>query len=385
MELEFTADQDDLRDGVRAMLARECPPALVRAVVEDGFHGTSEARAATAALWDQMAELGWPALTVPEAQGGLGLGAVELAVVLEELGRVLAPGPFVPTTTQLVPAVAEAGTEAQRDHFLGAVAAGTCTGALAVAERGTGLDPASVRTTATPGDADTWVLSGAKTAVLGATEVDEIVVVARTPGSSGDDGVGAFVVPTSDLTVEPVTALDATRGLGTLRLDDVVVTADRCLGDPGAATATALRRAVEVAVLGLALEAVGTCQTIFDVTLEYAKQREQFGVPIGSFQAIKHKLANMSVMLERARATGYFAALTIAEDDDRRSLATATAKVAANDCQHLLASEGIQIHGGIGYTWEHDMHLYVRRVKTDAALFGTTAEHHARIADLLGV
>ena len=124
---------------------------------------------------------------------------------------------------------------------------------------------------------------------------------------------------------------------------------------------------------------------IFDTTLDYAKQREQFGVPIGSFQAIKHKFADMLIALERARATGLFAALTIAEDDERRSIAASTAKVAANDCQRLLAKEGIQIHGGIGFTWEHDMHIYVRRVKTGGQLLGTGADHRSRIADLLGV
>nr|MBA3564618.1 acyl-CoA dehydrogenase [Gammaproteobacteria bacterium] len=134
-----------------------------------------------------------------------------------------------------------------------------------------------------------------------------------------------------------------------------------------------------------ALETVGTCQAIFDVTLDYAKQREQFGVPIGSFQAIKHKFADMLIALERARATGYFAALTIAEDDDRRSLAVASAKATAGECARLLAKEGIQIHGGIGYTWEHDMHLYVRRVRANAALFGTAAWHRARVADLIGL
>ncbi len=389
MELEFTADQDDLREGVRTMLARECPRSLVRSVVEASFAaeapGTADDAGLTGRLWAQMIELGWPALTVPEAQGGLGLGAVELSVVVEELGRVIAPGPFVPTATQLVPAIAEAGNDAQRAHFLAAVAEGTCTGALALTETGTGLDPASARATATPGSGGSFVLSGTKTAVLGAAEVDEIVVVARTPGSEGDDGVGAFVVPASTLTIERINSLDPSRTLGTIHLDDVEVAGDRCLGEPGPATAAALRRAIDVAVMGLALESVGTCQTIFDVTLEYAKQREQFGVPIGSFQAIKHKMADMSVALERARATGYFAALTIAEDDPRRTIATSTAKAAANDCQRLIASEGIQIHGGIGYTWEHDMHLLVRRVKADAALFGPTAEHHARIADLLGV
>ena len=130
---------------------------------------------------------------------------------------------------------------------------------------------------------------------------------------------------------------------------------------------------------------VGTAQTIFDVTLEYAKEREQFGVPIGSFQAIKHKFADMLIALERARSTGYFAALTIAEDDERRHRAASVAKAAAGDCQRLLGKEGIQIHGGIGYTWEHDMHLYVKRTKSGEQLFGTSATHRAALATSLGV
>src|SRR5207245_859771 len=211
----------------------------------------------------QMIELGWPALTVPEGAGGLGMGAVELAVVVEELGRVLAPGPYLPTVTQFAPVVAEAGSPEQQERFLGGVAAGELTGTLALV---------------------------------------------------GFDGV---------------------------RVDG-----DRALGEPGPETAAAVRRAVEVATTALAVETVGAAQAIFDITLAYAKQREQFGSPIGSFQAIKHKFADMLVALERARATSYFAALTIAEDDDRRALATSTAKAAAGDCAARLAKEGIQIHGG---------------------------------------
>jgi alkylation response protein AidB-like acyl-CoA dehydrogenase len=229
------------------------------------------------------------------------------------------------------------------------------------------------------------VLSGVKHAVAEAAAADEVVVVARLSGTQGDDGVGAFVVPRDALALDPVATLDPSRRLARLTLDGVRVGVDRCLGEPGRATSGALRRAVEVATAALALEMVGTCQAIFDVTLEYAKQREQFGVPIGSFQAIKHKFADMLVALERARATGYFAALTIAEDDDRRALAVSTAKAAAGDCARLIAKEGIQIHGGIGYTWEHDMHLYVRRVKAGAALFGTAPQHRARVADLIGL
>ena len=376
MELEFTSEQDELRDGVRGMLTRECPISLVRALVEDG--------ASADGLWRQMVELGWPALTVPEEHGGLGLGAVELAVVIEELGRVLAPGPFIPTVSQFVPAIREAGNLDQQARFLPGVAEGTRTGTLAITEPGSGVDPATVQATASR-DGDAWVLHGVKNGVLGAPGVDDVVVVARVTGSQGDDGVAAFVVPTADLDLRPVAGFDPTRPLATISLDGTRVPDEQVLGEPGPATAAALRRAIEHGVVALALEAVGTCQTIFDVTLEYAKQREQFGVAIGSFQAIKHKLANMLVALERARATGYFAALTIAEDDDRRTLAVSTAKVAAGECQRLLAQDGIQILGGIGYTWEHDMHLYARRVKTDAQLLGTTAEHRGRIGDLLGI
>ena len=198
-------------------------------------------------------------------------------------------------------------------------------------------------------------------------------MIARTPGTRGDDGVGAFVVSRADVRLDPIDALDATRPLARVALDGVRIGADRALGDRGPATAASVRRAVEVAATALAVETVGAAQAIFDITLAYAKQREQFGAPIGSFQAIKHKFADMLVALERARATSYFAALTIAEDDGRRALAASTAKAAAGDCAALLAKEGIQIHGGIGYTWEHDMHLYVRRVKSSSLLFGNAA------------
>ena len=375
MHLEFTAEQDELRAGVRAMLARECPISLVREVVEKG--------ATPDALWAQMVELGWPALTVPEPAGGLGMGAVELAVVVEELGRVLAPGPFVPTVTQFAPVVAEAGSAEQQARFLGGVAAGEITGALAFVEDDGSIDAGRLSSTAAP-DGDGFVLEGAKAMVLEAATADEVAVVTRVRGTDGDD-VGAFVVPRGDVRVDPIDAFDASRPLARVTLDGVRVGADRVLGDPGPDTAAAVRRAVEVATTALAVETVGAAQSIFDITLAYAKQREQFGVPIGSFQAIKHKFADMLVALERARATSYFAALTIAEDNERRSLAASIAKAAAGDCAALLAKEGIQIHGGIGYTWEHDMHLYVRRVKTNSILFGNAGQHRARVADLIGL
>jgi alkylation response protein AidB-like acyl-CoA dehydrogenase len=376
MQLDFTSDQDELRDTIRAVLAREAPVVLAREVAETGTR--------PAALWSTFVELGWPALTVPEVDGGIGLGCIEATILAEELGRTLAPGPLLPTVTQFVPAVRESATPEQSTRWLSAVAAGAIAGTLAVVEATGSHDPADTTTTLEL-DGDEYVLHGEKRYVIEGDAVDEIVVVARlTDALAGDDGVRALVVPATSASVTPVHALDGTRRLAHLGFDGTRVAADRLLG-AGTSASTALHRAIEEATVTLALEMVGTAQTIFDVTLEYAKQRVQFGVPIGSFQAIKHKFADMAIALERARATGYFAALTVAEDDPRRAGAVSVAKAAAGDCRRLLGKEGIQIHGGIGYTWEHDMHLYVKRIASSEQLFGTSTWHRTHIADVLGV
>jgi alkylation response protein AidB-like acyl-CoA dehydrogenase len=382
MELDFTADQEELRATVRTVLAAECSPAAVRELVEARTAGKP---AVADSLWGHMVELGWPALTVPEACGGLGLGPVELAVVVEELGRAIAPGPLLPTISQFVPAVVALGTDEQQHRFLEPVAAEGAPGTMAVAEANGNFDPATVAAIATPTRAGGYALSGVKHAVLEVTETTEIVVVARTAGSAGDDGVGAYIVSGGALDVTPVDALDPSRLLATVTLGDVEVTADRVLGPPGPETAAALRRVVQEATVAVALECVGTAQQAFDISVEYAKEREQFGVPIGSFQATKHKLADLLVLLERARALGYFAALTIAERDQRASISTSMAKAAAGDAAQQIGKEGIQIHGGIGYTWEHDMHLYVRRLQSSTALFGGPSHHRQLVADELGL
>jgi alkylation response protein AidB-like acyl-CoA dehydrogenase len=376
MELEFTDDQEELRRGVRGMLAGECPMSFVREVVETG--------ASVEPLWRQMVDLGWPALTVPDEQGGLGLGAVELAVVVEELGRAVAPGPFVPTTTQFLPVIRELASPEQQAEYCSGVAEGRVTGTLALVEPAHGIGLTGLTTTATE-TADGVVLDGVKDFVLEGASVTDAVVVAHLAGSDAPDAVAACVVPIADVHVEPIATLDRSRGLARLVLDGVTVPAARVLGTPGTFTALGVERALHEAALGVAVESVGACQSMFDLTLDYAKQREQFGVPIGSFQAVKHKLADLLVALEKARASCYFAALTIAEDDERRAIASSAAKVAAADCERMMSKEGIQLHGGIGYTWEHDMHLYVRRAKTCSHLVGSPGEHRERIARLLGL
>lgn len=366
MDFELTPEQADLRSAVRDVLERECPPALVRAVVEEG--------ASTQPLWTKLAELGWPALTVAEEHGGLGLGFVELVLAVEEMGRHLLPGPFLATVTQLLPAVQAAGPSAAAHRLLGAVARGELTGSLAVAEsdRGSGRGTSAVARQA----GDDWVLEGRKRWVLHGDEVDELVVAARI----GDDAVGLFAVPQEAVNSSTPDALDPSRAHADVELDGVSVPGDRVLTLDGAA---ALRRALEEATVALAADLVGSCQQLFTMTLDYAKVREQFGVPIGSFQAVKHKLADMYVALERARSTVYFAAMTIAEDDPRRSLAASMAKAAAGDAARLIAQDGIQLHGGIAYTWEHDVHLYVKRLMAGGALLGTAQDHRREVAAAL--
>jgi alkylation response protein AidB-like acyl-CoA dehydrogenase len=372
MDFDLSEEQEQLRASVRSVLERECPLAHVREVAETG--------ALSKQPWQSAVDLGWTAINVPERYGGLGLGYIEVALVVEEHGRVLAPGPYLATVTQFVPALREAGSEAQQERFLEPVASGELSGALAVSGEASLRNPPDGSLVARR-DGNDWILEGARHFVIDGDSADEIIVAAAVEGG---DGVGLFVAPSSAARVQRVAALDASRALATVAFDAARIEPERTLGEPGRC-ADALRRALEEATVGIATEMTGTCQTLFDMTLEYAKQREQFGRPIGSFQALQHRFADLFIALEKARSTCAFAAMTLAEDDRRRALAASMAKVAAGDCQRLLAKESIQIHGGIGYTWEHDVHLLVKRIKTGEALLGTAAEHRARIADLLEI
>jgi alkylation response protein AidB-like acyl-CoA dehydrogenase len=363
MNFELSEQQAELQRSVRQVLAEQCPIALVREVVENG--------ASCEQPWKSAIALGWSGINVPESCGGLGLGFEELGLVVEEHGRVLAPGSFVATTTWFTPLLREAGSAAQQERFLSAVVAGECAGTVAVEGA-----PASVSARRR---SDGWLLDGARGPVLDGDRADEVIVVAEVePG----DGIGLFIVPRESLRSEPLASLDASRPLSHLRFDGVTVPADRVLGRPGACEEL-LERALDEARVALALEIVGACSTLLDACVSHAKHRIQFDQPIGAFQAVQHKCADMFVQVEKARATCYFAMMTLAEDDPRRRLAASMAKAAAGDAQRLVAKEAIQIHGGIGFTWECDVQLYVRRLKTAEVLLGNTAHHRARIANLL--
>lgn len=381
MQLEFTDDQDALRDSVRSVLAKECPIALVRAHVERVVRG--ERSTAGTELFRALAALDWTALTVPDAHGGVGLGVIELAVLAEELGRAMALGPLLPTVAGFVPLVREAGGA----DWLESVASGELRCTAALSDDGAAWSPEGVAARVDEGG----MLSGTKRYVVGVEEVDEIAVVVRrapgggtdggTAGAGGGGGLAVAVVPASAVSITSVRSLDPSRSVGHVALDGARVDRDRLLP----ITAEGLDRAAAEVTVAFALELVGTCQTIFDTVLQYAKERYQFGVPIGSFQAVKHKLANMFVAIERARAVALFAAATIEEGDDRRPMATAMAKAAAGECQALVAQDGIQLLGGIGYTWEHDQQLFVKRAKAADLLFGNASDHRARVAALLGL
>ena len=372
MELEFTGEQEELRASVRSFLEKECPIGVVRAVVETGE--------APEKLWGAMIALDWPALAVPEEYGGIGLTILETAVVVEELGRAVAPGPLLATVTQFAPMVRQVGSPAQQQHFLSAIATGEVAGTVALADHPRAWSLDDVTMTAEPVDGG-WILAGRKLAVLAAEGTTHLVVIARAGA-----GMGAFVVPIAEAGVNPVHSLDASRPLVEAMLQRVFVPHDHALGEPGSEASTSgISRALEEATLGLALESVGTCDALFQLLLAYLKERRQFGVAIGSFQALKHKMSNMFLALERARSLCYFAVAAINEDTPTRATSVSMAKAASDDCQILVCRDAIQSFGGIGFTWEHDAHLYVKRASTDGALFGGAAVHSVAVAASLGV
>lgn len=364
MDLELSRDQLDLRDNMRQVLQGLCPPATVRSIYE----GTDDAEA----LWAQFTELFWPGLSVPEEAGGLGLGFVEVGLLAEELGRAVAPGPLLATVSQLTPALIEAG----ENDALAEVAVGDRTGSLAIAEDGR-WSPSQISTVARSIDSG-WEVSGSKTDVLAGAEVTCFVVLAQGDGTAGS---GLFLVEAENSSVKPRESIDPT-----LALADVDF-----LGAPAvpllepSADSDVIDRVLQQAVVGVAMHTVGACRRIFEVTLEYAKIREQYGRVIGSFQALKHRFSDLFLAVERANALTYYAALAIAEHDPSRARTAHAAKIVAGDCQRLVVKDGLQLHGGIGYTWENDLHFLLKRAIAGEVLCGTSRQHRHELAVLLGL
>jgi alkylation response protein AidB-like acyl-CoA dehydrogenase len=377
MDFGFTEEQEALRKSAREFLTDRSTTALVRKLMDDktGFDD---------GLWKEMASLGWMGTAIPEEDGGLGLGLIELGVLAEEMGRAILPSPFYSSVGLAAPVIASASEGALRKETLQGIASGELRATVALVEEEGRWDAAGIKSKAVPAEGG-YKLSGTKVFVPDAHLADEIVVAARTSRAKDPrEGISLFLVPTSDkkVNVKQLQTIDQTRRLCQVKVGGVVVGADRLLGPEGGGWPL-LERALDRAATTLSAEATGLATKVLELSRDYAKERTQFDRPIGSFQAISHRVANMLLLTENARSNTYYAAWALEEGAPDAQLATATAKVAASEAARIVAQDGIQVHGGIGFTWEHDMHLYYRRAKWCELFLGDPTLWRERIASLL--
>ena len=376
MNFAFSEEQDQLRDAVRKFLEAKSPQTEVRRLMEttEGYD---------TAVWSQMAnELGLQSLHIPEEYGGQGFSWVELGIVLEEQGRALLCAPYFSTVVLAANAILNAGTEDQKAALLPGIASGETIATLAFTEPSGKWDAAGITLEATA-SGDGATLTGTKMFVLDGHVANLIVVVARTSGSTGEDGISFYTVDgdAAGLTRTALATMDQTRKQAKLEFDGVQAT---LLGTAGAGWA-ALSKTLDQASVGLCNEMVGGAQYVLDESVQYAKDRVQFGRPIGSFQAIKHKCADMLLETESAKSAAYYAAWAAAEDNDELPVVASLAKAYCSDAYFHSAAENIQIHGGIGFTWEHDAHLYFKRAKSSEILFGDATYHRELLAQRIGI
>ena len=364
MNFALSPEQEQLKADARRFLAAASSPRRVREV-------SGEDRGFDEGAWSRVAgELGWTALAIPEAYGGFGFGAQETALVMEEMGRALFPSPFLPSVCLAAPAILVAGTEEQKKEHLARIAGGA---AYSLAISG---GPARARPT-TGG----YLLSSAELRVLSGHVADAIVV----PASHEDGALSLFVVPGEGLARSRLPTMDMTRAVAHIRLEGLRVPESARLGGPAA---SAVAAAHDFAKIALAAEQVGGAERCLEMAVDYAKVRTQFGRAIGSFQAIKHKLAEMLLDVETARSAAYHAACVLAREPRDAGEVSAAASLAHAYCSEAFfrcASECIQVHGGIGFTWEHDAHLFFKRARASEALFATPAEDRERIAARMGL
>jgi alkylation response protein AidB-like acyl-CoA dehydrogenase len=379
MQLVLSEDQELLAKTAADFVAQNSPVARVRALRDandpDLFSRT---------LWKQMAELGWVGIPFPESLGGAGMGLAELAVVLEELGRKLAPEPFLSTVLLAGQVLQLAGSEAQQKRWLEPAVRGEAFLALAQQERGSRFDLHRVATRA-EARGNGHRLSGEKIAVLDGGAADAIVVVARTAGAQDDRrGISLFLVPsgTPGMSVERQSRVDS-RGAAIVRLDGCELGADALIGALGEGL-PALEAAVDRATVGLSAEMLGSMSEAFARTLDYLKHRIQFGVPIGSFQALKHRAAELFIQIELCRSSVMAAARGVDAGSPGAASLVSLAKSRCSDAAILVANEAIQMHGGIGMTDEHEIGFYLKRARVAELTLGDGAWHRARWASLAG-
>ena len=375
MDFGFSEEQEMLRQSVREFLDAECPMTYVRQMMDDE-RGYSDDQ------WKKMAELGWTGLIVPEEYGGAGLNMVDMVVVLEEMGKVVMPGPFYASVILGGLAIELGGSAEQKKRYLPGLAAGTSKATLAQVEESGRWDAEGIALSAKPAGAG-FSLTGVKLFVHDAHNADLLIVPVRT-GGAGTDGITLLIVDgkAKGLATRVLKTMDQTRKLCEVQFDGVTVGKDAVLGTVGGGWAL-LDRLVDRAKVALCAEMCGGAQKVLEMSVEYAKVREQFGKPIGSFQAIQHKCANMMVQVESAKSATYYAAWAVANDVPEAHLAACMAKAYCSDAYRFVSAEGIQIHGGIGFTWEHDMHLYFKRAKGSEVTFGDATWNRELVAQVV--
>jgi len=360
VDFTFSAQQEDFRAAVRTTLAAEAPSAYVRAMIDDPV-------GVTPALWATLADLGWLGVLVPESAGGLGLGLVDVVVLQEELGRLPFPGPVLSSAVAATLAAVRLGL----DDLLPDLAGGRRRGTVAVEEPGHG-DPFAALAARAASAGGEWVLEGTKPVVLDGAGADFALVVARD-----GDGLGTFLLEAP--AGEPVPALDVTRKVARIVLDGRRA---RRVGPAGDQEAL-WRRVLDDVNVALCAELVGTAERALELAVEYAKVRVQFDRPIATFQAIKHKAADMLHRVELARVGTHYAAWASDADDGERERAAAMCKGFVAEAADFVTAESIQVHGGVGFTWDVDCHLLYRRAKQDDLLFGAQGYQRHRLGELL--
>ena len=366
MDFAFTSDKQLLKNSARAFLDEHCKPATVRSLWDDP-RGESEG------LWKEMAQLGWLGLSLPEVHGGSGLGMVETAILLEELGRAVYPGPYLPTILAAT-GIGEAGTDAQKKRWLPAIATGDARATIAFLDADFDWSPGAVRTRAertAPG----WALTGDKRYVPWAHVANVLLIPAVAPA-----GLTVFLVEPSarGLGLSPVAGMDLATRWVHVRLDQVPVAPDAVLGTVGAG-GVLLGGLLRRGAVGAAAEMLGAARRCLDMSVAYAKVREQFGQPIGSFQAIRHKCAEMLLEVENSHSATYYAAWALDAGAEDQELAASVAKAYVGDAARKVCGDSIQVHGGIGFTWEYDLHLYFKRAKALEPMYGDGDYHRELI------
>jgi alkylation response protein AidB-like acyl-CoA dehydrogenase len=368
LDFGFSEEQEMLRESARGLLEKECPSTAVRRLIGDE-------RGYDAELWRKMAGLGWTGLIVPEAYGGANLSYVDLVLVLEEMGRVLLPSPFI-WTAMVAEALIRAGSEEQKRSLLPKIAAGELIATVAWLEPA-GLWGADGVTMAARKRGKGFTLDGVKLFVNDADLADCLLVAARTGGK----GITLFAIERgrAGIAIAPLKTMDSTRRLSEVKFSKVKASAADVVGAVGEGWQT-LSEIVDRGKVMIAAEMMGGAQKVLDMSVEYAKVRVQFGRPIGSFQAVQHKCANMMIDVEGAKSAVYYAAWAVSNGVAEAPLAAALAKAAASDAYRRVAADGIQVHGGIGFTWDHDMHLYFKRAKSSEVTFGDASYNRELVA-----